>query len=94
MTLVLFNNQEPYDEDKINLLWKLYRLVRELNEKPLIWKLTDPFLDAIGQFFHESAHDALVGKTFLDSPVDQTSMDPRLICEQNTYPIFVVMHGA
>lgn len=81
-----------FENDKIAALWKLYCMIRTLNEVPQIWKLTDPFLDALAEFLHVPERDSVLCASFLDASVDATTGDPRLICVQGVYPLFVAMH--
>lgn len=69
-------------------------MARAMPDNPMIWKLTDPFLDAICKFCNIEEHEKVLSLTFLDASVDITSTRPILICETASYPVDLRNLGA
>jgi len=86
MNLILFSDH-PYDEQRINAMWRLICVVRQSQDIPQIWKLTDPYLSAIADFLRSPSIDDLFQISFLDASIDQTSHADSLICIHATYPL-------
>lgn len=82
--------RHEFGEDRISMLWHLMCFVRGLRENPLLWKLTDPFLDAVAQFYALEDRNRLCTMTFLDVGVDSTSNVSRLVCEERSFPVDVI----
>lgn len=88
--LIRFEGQHHFNEDRIEFLWKMVRLAREAQDRPMAWKLTEPYLVAVGQFLMITDVELLVARSsFLDASLDSTSCDPRLVCEVATYPFSI-----
>ena len=80
-----------YDEDRIAMLWNTLRLARGIKDEPLVWKLTDPFLDSIALFLGRTLSEQgehrleLCTTRFLDVAVEYTTGIPRLLAQENHY---------
>lgn len=79
----------PGDDD-IELFWKMYRLVRELNDNPMMWKLNDALLDSLAAFLFIDNTELILTMTFMDASIDKTSKPPALLCSNHTYPFSLV----
>jgi hypothetical protein len=90
MSIISLTNYRSNDQDHIATLWRLMRMVREIGDAPELWKLSDPWLEAIERYMHVDARTQLFSITFLDTRIDATSNDPSLICVRATYPIMLV----
>lgn len=88
--LIQFTGQFNSNDDNIELFWKMYRLVHELKDKPMIWKLSDPLLDSLANFLLVDDVDVILTMTFLDASIDKTSKPSALLCVENTYPFALV----
>ena len=78
------------DDDNIELFWKMYRLVRELNDSPMMWKLNDALLESLSAFLFVEDMNIVLTMTFMDASIDRTSKPPALLCSDNTYPFTLV----
>ncbi len=85
---VVYSSEET--EDYISTLWNMMRFVRNIHDEPQMWKLTDPFLEAITQFLNFSSKEEVLCSRFLDTPVDITRQAPYIICELSKYPLQIV----
>lgn len=95
MDLIVVNYQQPEnDEQRLQHLWKFMCMIRGWGESPVIWKLTQELLGAIGQFYRIQEQEKLLSLSFLDTPMDRTSKEPHLVCEARIYPVFCSMNGA
>jgi hypothetical protein len=90
MLIQFTNNRFNPDDDNIELFWKMYRLVRELNDSPMMWKLNDTLLDSLAAFLFVEDVDVVLTMTFMDASIDKTSKPPALLCSSNTYPFALV----
>jgi len=90
MLLQFTDNRFGADDDNIELFWKMYRLVRELNDSPMIWKLNDTLLDSLAHFLFIEDTEVVLTMTFMDASIDKTSKPPALLCTSNTYPFALV----
>jgi hypothetical protein len=82
--VVNWNNADT--PDRISILWNTMLLIRKMNEEPQLWKLTDPFIDAIANFM-STPKEKIYISTFLDISVDITSANPGVICVKCWYPL-------
>ena len=88
MSIIKIIHASNQADDYINLLWRMMYLVRQLPDTPEVWKLTDPFLDAIGVFLGlEERRDVLL-VSFLDTVVDATTTHPAIVCKTAVYPVY------
>ena len=87
MPLITFVDMAQYDEDRISTLFRMFRLVHELKDAPQVWKLTEPFLEAIRAFKGLKTIDQVLCISFLDAGVDATRQPPYLICTESFYPL-------
>lgn len=90
--ILTFKDYNSHSEDHISMLWNMMRMIRELNEVPQLWKLTDPFLDSIADFMHLEPKNKIFTVTFLDTNIDVTTSNPVLICANTTYPLEIISH--
>jgi hypothetical protein len=86
MLIRFTENKFNPDDDHIELFWKMYRLVRELNDSPIMWKLDDTLLNSLAAFLFIEDTDIVLTMTFMDASIDKTSKPPALLCSANTYP--------
>lgn len=89
MLIHFTDNRLNPEDDNIELFWKMYRLVRELNDSPMMWKLNDALLDSLAAFLLKDTNVVLT-MTFMDASIDLTSKPPALLCLENTYPFALV----
>jgi hypothetical protein len=87
IVVVQFKHEDDNGDSYIEQLWAVMRFARNYKDLPVIWKLTDPFLNSISQFWNVSSRDALLQLKFLDTSLDVTSNKPILICEKSIYPV-------
>lgn len=91
MSAIQIASALAYDEDRIAMLWHTLRLAREVKDEPFVWKLTDPFLDAVALFLGRSLSEQgehrleLCTTRFLDVAVEATSSLPCLLAQKNRY---------
>lgn len=78
------------EQDRIAILWNLMRMVRQIPDEPYLWKLTDPFLDAICQYLNLHDRISVLNTSFLDTGLDVTTNAPCLICVEGAYPVELV----
>ena len=89
MDLIVVSFRHPEtNEQRIQHLWNMMCMVRGWGELPVLWKLSAELLAAIGTFYKVQEPDHMLALSFLDTPLDRTSNQPHLICEERTYPIF------
>jgi len=77
----------PVNDEYISKLWNVMCMVRSMPNNPLLWKLTNPFVDAIAKFYHIDDYNKILCLTFLDASIDITSQKSILICEAGAYPV-------
>lgn len=88
MGIVIVNfNGESNNDKNIEMMWSCMKMVRTFHDSPLIWKVTNPFIESIAKFWNIQEFDKVLELKFLDTSIDVTSRDPVLICEQAVYPI-------
>ncbi|MBS1722425.1 MAG: hypothetical protein JSS66_05400 [Armatimonadetes bacterium] len=90
--IVQFTGQHKYDGDSIELFWKMYRLVHELHDHPVVWKLDTALLEHLAHFLCADSIEVVLTMNFLDASVDRTSKAPALLCVEQTYPFSLVTH--
>ena len=88
MSIIQINHSSCKDDDYINILWQMMNLVRRMPDTPEVWKLTDPFLDAIGEFLGLEQRGDVLLVSFLDTVVDATTTHPAIVCKTAVYPIY------
>lgn len=71
-------------------MWKMVRLVREVEDKPRVWKLDTPYVQAVATFLGERELENVLCQQFLDADLDWTTTAPALICRKATYPFSLV----
>ena len=74
-----------YNEDRIEVMWQMVRLVREMRDTPMVWKLTDPYLEAVAQFLSLQHISDVLCSTFLDASIDKTTKKDSLIATNHHY---------
>lgn len=89
--LIQFTGQHHYDGDNMELFWKMYRLVHELHDSPIMWKLDESLIKVLSDFLSIST-DSILTMNFMDASIDYTSKPPALLCAENTYPFTLVMY--
>lgn len=88
MGIVIVNfNGESNNDKHIEMMWSCMKMVRTFKDYPLIWKVTNPFIESIAKFWDIQEFDKVLELKFLDTSIDVTSKSPVLICEQAIYPI-------
>jgi hypothetical protein len=87
LIFVQFKDSDDNRNEHIEQLWNIMCFVRSVPDVPMLWKLTDPFLQSIEKFWNLSERDNLLQLTFLDTNIDVTSKNPILICERCSYPV-------
>jgi hypothetical protein len=87
IVVVEFKQGNGDNDEYIEQLWAIMCFARNFNDNPLVWKLTDPFLNSIGKFWNISSRETLLQLKFLDTSLDVTSLKPILICEKSIYPV-------
>lgn len=90
MLIPFTDNRCNPDDDNIELFWKMYRLVRKLNDSPIMWKLNDSLLESLAAFLSVEDINIVLTMTFMDASVDKTSKPPALLCYDSTYPFELV----
>jgi len=88
MEIIQISHSSCKDDDYISILWQMMNLVRRMPDTPEVWKLTDPFLDAIGEFLGLEQRGDVLLVSFLDTVVDATTTHPAIVCETAVYPIY------
>jgi len=88
MSIIQISHSTERADDYISILWKMMTLVRRLPDTPEVWKLTDPFLDAIGEFLGLEQRGDVLLVSFLDTVVDATTTHPAIVCKTAVYPIY------
>jgi hypothetical protein len=84
MDIVIFGNR--FDERRIEMLWRMFRLVREVDDEPQLWKLDHAYAEAVCRFKNIQSHEALIQATFLDVSIDLTTCHPSIIGANGFYP--------
>ena len=77
-------------DDNIELFWKMYRLVRKLNDCPVMWKLDEDLLNSLSGFLLIDDVNVVLTMNFMDASIDRTSKPPALLCKDYTYPFTLV----
>lgn len=88
--IVEFKEENNDKDQHIEMLWSCMRMVRGCQDFPILWKLTTPFIESIGNFFHVKEIDALMNLKFLDTSLDMTSNKPVLVAERRIYPVDLI----
>ena len=94
MSLIAYKGMPSYDEDRIELMWKMCRLVREMNDVPMLWKLTEPFLEAVSIFLGLTERKEVLRTRFLDAGIDSTTKEDTLIGGYTHYDFKVFIKKA
>ena len=87
IVVVEFKQGNGDNDEYIEQLWAIMCFARNFHDNPLVWKLTDPFLNSISKFWNITSRETLLQLKFLDTSLDVTSLKHILICEKSIYPV-------
>lgn len=80
-----------YSESHIEQMWQMVKLVHELQDRPVQWKLTEPFLQALQDFLHIPDRREMFLMKFMDAAIDGTTCADTLIgyCTHYDFNLFL-----
>jgi putative endonuclease len=70
-------SDEPLE---VTVLYDTLELMKELGEKPILWKVTPQILKALSTSLHQTEDETSLG-IFLDIPIDLCSSSPGIVTE-------------
>lgn len=65
-------------DEHIEKMWRMVKVVRNLEDSPLAWKLTEPFIEALEAFL-KVKRPGVLNLNFLDAGIDMTTSKDVLI---------------
>lgn len=72
-------------EQQIRILFLTAQIIRASHECPVLWKLTEEYLDALCLFMRITSHEELMTNKFLEGSIDLTTNHPYCIATLKPY---------
>lgn len=78
---------QPDDDKKIKNLYFTVKLIRAVNDFPIVWKLNIEYMDSLCMFMRIPSHEVLMCEKFLDAAIDLTTKSPYCLSSTQCYPL-------